>query len=162
MAGTLYLIPVPLGPTPLEESLPASVLSVVRPLAHFIVEQPKSARATPQLKPERLCLCGSQVHALTVAQQFQLPETQGLCLVRDMVPIRLPIRELHQVSVGLAQPEPQMFVLEHQDRRLCERREAKKKETGEANRAANHGTQAREHAASLITDSPPVHRKVSI
>ncbi|MGB4225222.1 MAG: SAM-dependent methyltransferase [Candidatus Dechloromonas phosphoritropha] len=45
MAGTLYLIPVPLGPASLEESLPASVLSAVRPLAHFIVEQPKSARA---------------------------------------------------------------------------------------------------------------------
>ncbi|MFH1659829.1 MAG: 16S rRNA (cytidine1402-2'-O)-methyltransferase [Rhodocyclaceae bacterium] len=45
MAGTLYLIPVPLGPTAPQESLPANVLAVVRPLTHFVVEQAKTARA---------------------------------------------------------------------------------------------------------------------
>lgn len=45
MAGTLYLIPVPLGPTPPQESLPANVLNVIRPLKHFVVEQAKTARA---------------------------------------------------------------------------------------------------------------------
>lgn len=45
MAGTLYLIPVPLGPTPPAESLAASVLATVRPLTHFVVEQAKTARA---------------------------------------------------------------------------------------------------------------------
>lgn len=45
MAGTLYLIPVPLGPTPPQESLPASVLAVVKPLTYFVVEQAKTARA---------------------------------------------------------------------------------------------------------------------
>jgi 16S rRNA (cytidine1402-2'-O)-methyltransferase len=45
MAGTLYLIPVPLGPTPPQDSLPPSVLSTVRPLTHFVVEQAKTARA---------------------------------------------------------------------------------------------------------------------
>lgn len=44
-AGTLYLIPVPLGPTPPEASLPANVLATVRPLRHFVVEQAKTARA---------------------------------------------------------------------------------------------------------------------
>lgn len=43
--GTLYLIPVPLGPTLPHESLPANVLNVVRPLNHFVVEQAKTARA---------------------------------------------------------------------------------------------------------------------
>jgi 16S rRNA (cytidine1402-2'-O)-methyltransferase len=45
MAGTLYLIPVPLGPTAPLESLPANVLSSIRPLTHFVVEQAKTARA---------------------------------------------------------------------------------------------------------------------
>lgn len=45
MSGTLFLIPVPLGPTPPIDSLPANVLATVRPLSHFVVEQAKSARA---------------------------------------------------------------------------------------------------------------------
>lgn len=45
MTGTLYLIPVPLGPTAPQESLPANVLAAVRPLTHFVVEQAKTARA---------------------------------------------------------------------------------------------------------------------
>jgi 16S rRNA (cytidine1402-2'-O)-methyltransferase len=45
MAGTLYLIPVPLGPTAPQDSLPANVLATVRPLTHFVVEQAKTARA---------------------------------------------------------------------------------------------------------------------
>ena len=43
--GTLYLIPVPLGPTAPEASLPANVLATVHPLKHFVVEQAKTARA---------------------------------------------------------------------------------------------------------------------
>ncbi len=45
MAGTLYLIPVPLGSTPPENSLPLNVLATIRPLTHFVVEQAKTARA---------------------------------------------------------------------------------------------------------------------
>jgi len=45
MAGTLYLIPVPLGPTAPQESLPANVLTIIHPLSHFVVEQAKTARA---------------------------------------------------------------------------------------------------------------------
>lgn len=45
MAGILYLIPVPLGPIPPQDSLPPAVLATVRPLSHFIVEQAKTARA---------------------------------------------------------------------------------------------------------------------
>lgn len=43
--GTLYLIPVPLGPTPPAGSLPPGVLETIRPLTHFVVEQAKTARA---------------------------------------------------------------------------------------------------------------------
>jgi len=45
MAGTLYLIPVPLGPTPPQDSLPQNVLATIWPLSHFVVEQAKTARA---------------------------------------------------------------------------------------------------------------------
>lgn len=45
MTGTLFLIPVPLGPTPPIQSLPANVLTTIRPLTHFVVEQAKTARA---------------------------------------------------------------------------------------------------------------------
>ncbi len=43
--GTLFLIPVPLGPTAPADSLPTPVLSTIRPLKHFVVEQAKTARA---------------------------------------------------------------------------------------------------------------------
>lgn len=45
MSGTLYLIPVPLGPTAPRDSLPPNVLATIRPLSHFVVEQAKTARA---------------------------------------------------------------------------------------------------------------------
>ncbi|MGE5493362.1 MAG: SAM-dependent methyltransferase [Actinomycetota bacterium] len=43
--GTLYLIPVPLGPGAPDAVLPPPVLEFIRPLAHFVVENAKSARA---------------------------------------------------------------------------------------------------------------------
>jgi 16S rRNA (cytidine1402-2'-O)-methyltransferase len=43
--GTLYLIPTPLGPTPLERVLPEETRRVAADLATFIVEHPKTARA---------------------------------------------------------------------------------------------------------------------
>jgi len=43
--GTLFLIPVPLGPTPPDTVLPASVCEQTRQLRHFIAENAKSARA---------------------------------------------------------------------------------------------------------------------
>jgi 16S rRNA (cytidine1402-2'-O)-methyltransferase len=44
-AGTLYLIPVPLGPVRPDACLPPDTLAVARRLDHFIVERAKSARA---------------------------------------------------------------------------------------------------------------------
>lgn len=44
MAGTLYLIPSPLGPGTLH-TLPEATLATVRPLRHFVVETGKVARA---------------------------------------------------------------------------------------------------------------------
>ena len=45
MTGTLYLIPVPLGPTSPQYSLTPAALATIRPLSHFVVEQAKTARA---------------------------------------------------------------------------------------------------------------------
>lgn len=45
MHGTLYLIPVPLGPGKSEDVLPPPVLERVRRLRHFVVEHAKTARA---------------------------------------------------------------------------------------------------------------------
>ena len=44
-AGTLYLIPVPLGHISPEASLPGPVLERIHGLTHFVVENAKSARA---------------------------------------------------------------------------------------------------------------------
>jgi 16S rRNA (cytidine1402-2'-O)-methyltransferase len=43
--GTLYLIPVPLGPGAVEQSLAPDVLVTIRLLQYFVVEQAKTARA---------------------------------------------------------------------------------------------------------------------
>lgn len=44
-AGTLYLLPVPLGPSVPEAVLPAQALAVTRQLNRFVVENAKAARA---------------------------------------------------------------------------------------------------------------------
>ena len=81
MAGTLYLIPVPLGPTAPQESLPANVLATLRPLSHFVVEQAKTARAF-------LKAAGTE----TPLQELQLEElnehTKADALDRLLVPLR--------------------------------------------------------------------------
>lgn len=81
MAGTLYLIPVPLGPTAPQESLPANVLATVRPLTYFVVEQAKTARAF-------LKAAGTD----TPLQELQLEElnehTKADALDRLLAPLR--------------------------------------------------------------------------
>ncbi|MFO1380698.1 MAG: SAM-dependent methyltransferase [Chitinivorax sp.] len=42
--GTLYLIPTPLGDSPLEQTLPAGTATIADRLQHFIVENGKTAR----------------------------------------------------------------------------------------------------------------------
>lgn len=45
MAGTLYLIPTPLGDSPLERVLPEETRQIAASLDCFVVERPKTARA---------------------------------------------------------------------------------------------------------------------
>ncbi len=87
-AGTLYLIPVPLGPTPPEASLPANVLATVRPLRHFVVEQAKTARAF-------LKAVGTD----TVLQELQLEELNEHTKADVLVHLLTPLRAGHDVGL---------------------------------------------------------------
>jgi 16S rRNA (cytidine1402-2'-O)-methyltransferase len=86
--GTLYLIPVPLGPTPPETSLPASVLATVRPLKYFVVEQAKTARAF-------LKAVGTD----TVLQELQLEELNEHTKADALDHLLTPLRAGHNVGL---------------------------------------------------------------
>ncbi|QNM97825.1 SAM-dependent methyltransferase [Chitinimonas koreensis] len=54
-AGTLYLVPAPLGDGPLEAILPAEVRGIANRIGHWVVENPKTARRFLKLYgPERM------------------------------------------------------------------------------------------------------------
>lgn len=61
--GRLYLIPVPLGPTPAPDVLPAATIERARQLTHFVAENAKSARAFLKALP-----------ALAALQQIEIRE----------------------------------------------------------------------------------------
>ncbi|MDP3539713.1 MAG: SAM-dependent methyltransferase [Azonexus sp.] len=88
MAGTLYLIPVPLGPTPPQDSLPANVLAVVRPLTHFVVEQAKTARAF-------LKAAGTDMPL----QELQMDELNEHTKPEALDRLLAPLREGHDVGL---------------------------------------------------------------
>ena len=54
--GRLYLIPVPLGPGPVDHVLPAATIDRARQLTHFVAENAKSARAFLKALPTQLAL----------------------------------------------------------------------------------------------------------
>jgi 16S rRNA (cytidine1402-2'-O)-methyltransferase len=88
MAGTLYLIPVPLGPTAPQESLPANVLAAVRPLTHFVVEQAKTARAFLKAAGTDLPL-----------QELQLQELNEHTRANELDRLLEPLRAGHDVGL---------------------------------------------------------------
>ena len=88
MAGTLYLIPVPLGPTAPQESLPANVLAAIRPLAHFAVEQAKTARAFLKAAGTDLPL-----------QELQLQELNEHTKANELGRLLEPLRAGHDVGL---------------------------------------------------------------
>ena len=88
MAGTLYLIPVPLGPTAPQESLSANVLATVRPLTHFIVEQAKTARVFLKAAGTDLPL-----------QELQLQELNEHTRANDLDRLLEPLRAGHDVGL---------------------------------------------------------------
>ena len=88
MAGTLYLIPVPLGPTPPENSLPPQVLATLRPLAYFIVEQAKTARAFLKAAGTDLPL-----------QELVLEELNEHTKARELAQLLSPLHAGHDVGL---------------------------------------------------------------
>ena len=88
MVGTLYLIPVPLGPTAPQDSLPANVLATVRPLTYFVVEQAKTARAF-------LKAAGTD----TPLQELQLEELNEHTKADALDRLLAPVRSGHDVGL---------------------------------------------------------------
>ena len=88
MAGILYLIPVPLGPTVPQESLPANVLATVRPLTYFVVEQAKTARAF-------LKAAGTD----TPLQELQLEELNEHTKEAELDRLLAPLRAGHDIGL---------------------------------------------------------------
>jgi 16S rRNA (cytidine1402-2'-O)-methyltransferase len=88
MPGTLYLIPVPLGPTTPAESLPANVLATIKPLTHFVVEQAKTARAF-------LKAAGTD----TALQELILTELNEHTKANELDRLLAPLRAGHDVGL---------------------------------------------------------------
>ncbi|MBL8429674.1 MAG: SAM-dependent methyltransferase [Dechloromonas sp.] len=88
MTGTLFLIPVPLGPTAPQESLPANVLAAIRPLAYFVVEQAKTTRAFLKAAGTDLPL-----------QELQLQELNEHTKASELDRLLEPLRAGHDVGL---------------------------------------------------------------
>lgn len=88
MTGTLYLIPVPLGPTAPQASLHPHIFEVIRPLRYFIVEQAKTARAF-------LKAAGTDMPL----QELQLQELNEHTKASDLATLLDPLRAGHDVGL---------------------------------------------------------------
>ncbi len=62
--GRLFLIPVPLGPSPVDSVLPQPVRDCARRLQHFVAENAKSARAFLKSLPSDTPLQQIEIHEL--------------------------------------------------------------------------------------------------
>ncbi|MCA1979235.1 MAG: SAM-dependent methyltransferase, partial [Thiobacillus sp.] len=88
MAGTLYLIPVPLGPVAPDTCLPPDTLAVARRVEHFVVERAKTARA--HLK--------AMGHPLPM-QQIDMRELNEHTPASDIDALLAPLRAGHDVGL---------------------------------------------------------------
>ncbi|MDA8128588.1 MAG: SAM-dependent methyltransferase [Betaproteobacteria bacterium] len=88
MTGTLYLVPVPLGPVDPETCLPPDTLAVARSLEHFVVERAKTARA--HLK--------AMGHPRPI-QSLDLAELNEHTPVAAIAPLLVPLRAGHDVGL---------------------------------------------------------------
>ena len=86
--GTLYIIPVPLGPTPPDEILPIPVLERARKLDHFVAEHAKSARA----------FLKAAAHPLPL-QQITISEFNEHTREADVSALLAPLRAGHDVGL---------------------------------------------------------------
>lgn len=86
--GTLYLIPVPLGPAAPAEVLPAPVLERTRSLARFVAENAKSARAFLKAAGHPLPL-----------QQIAIAELNEHTRSNELAALLAPLREGHDLGL---------------------------------------------------------------
>lgn len=86
--GRLYLIPVPLGVTPLPSVLPAATIERAQQLTHFVAENAKSARAFLKALP-----------SLTALQQIEIRELSEHTPAAALPDLLAPL--LAGVDVGL-------------------------------------------------------------
>lgn len=86
--GTLYLIPTPLGATPLERVLPEETRHIARRLDHYIVEHAKTARAF--LK---------QLGTDTPLQQIVMHELSEHTPAQQLKTLLAPLLEGHDVGL---------------------------------------------------------------
>lgn len=107
--GTLYLIPVPLGPGRLAAVLPAEVLEQVRHLRHFVAEHAKSARAF-------LKLVGGDIPI----QHIAIGELNEHTPPEALPPLLTPLLEGHDVGLvseagcpAVADPGAALVALAH-------------------------------------------------
>lgn len=87
-SGTLYLIPVPLGPVSPDACLPPDTLTVARRLDHFVVERAKTARA--HLK--------SMGHPQPI-QAVQIEELNEHTPAASIPPLLAPLKAGHDVGL---------------------------------------------------------------
>jgi 16S rRNA (cytidine1402-2'-O)-methyltransferase len=88
VTGTLYLIPVPLGPVSPDACLPPDTLAVARRLDHFVVERAKTARA--HLK--------AMGHPQPI-QALQIEELNEHTPAAAIPPLLAPLRAGHDVGL---------------------------------------------------------------
>lgn len=87
-SGTLYLIPVPLGPVSPDSCLPPDTLAVARRLEHFVVERAKTARA--HLK--------AMGHPKPI-QELQIEELNEHTPPAAIAPLLAPLKAGHDVGL---------------------------------------------------------------
>lgn len=111
-SGTLYLIPVPLGPVSPDTCLPPDTLTVARRLEHFVVERAKTARA--HLK--------AMGHPQPI-QTLQIEELNEHTPAAAIPPLLAPLKAGHDVGLlseagcpAVADPGAALVMAAHRDR----------------------------------------------
>ena len=110
-SGTLYLIPVPLGPVSPDSCLPPDTLAVARRLEYFVVERAKTARA--HLK--------AMGHPQPL-QSLQIEELNEHTTAAAIPPLLAPLKAGHDVGLlseagcpAVADPGAALVMAAHRD-----------------------------------------------
>lgn len=109
--GNLYLIPVPLGPSPAEDVLPPSAIGHAKTLKHFVAENAKTARAFLKSLP-----------ADTPLQQIEIRELSEHTHNRSLPELLAPLLAGHDVGLiseagcpAVADPGATLVALAHEN-----------------------------------------------